>query len=102
MEIILSDEVSVYIKELSSVSEKAQIAQYLDRQEELGYRLKEPVSKPLHDGVSEIRPGPHRFLFFYYKAQIVVIHAFRKKTRRTPAHEIKSAIRKKEAWRQHE
>lgn len=99
MDINLSAEVSAYIKALSSVSEKAQISQYIDRQEELGHRLKEPVSKPLRDGLNEIRPGPHRLLFFYHNGEIVIIHAFRKKTQQTPEYEIKAGIRKRDEWR---
>lgn len=100
MDINLSEEASAYIKNLSSVSEKAQISQYIDRQEELGHRLKEPVSKSLRDGINEIRPGPHRLLFFYHKGEIVIIHAFRKKTQQTPDYEIKYAMRRREEWRQ--
>jgi len=102
MEIILTDEVKAYIKALSSSTEKAQIVQYLNRQEELGHRLKMPVSKSLGDGVNEIRPGPHRLLFFYHKGKIIIVHPFRKKTRETPDHEIKAAMHKSDTWRQHE
>ena len=98
MDILLSDEVKAYIQGLSSVSEKAQIYQYLERQAELGHRLKAPVSKPLREGINELRPGPHRLLFFYHKGQIVMVHAFRKKTQVTPSHEIGAAVRKKEGW----
>ncbi len=97
-EIILSEDVRKYIRELSSIAEKAQISRYIDRQEELGHRLKEPVSKHLRDGIHEIRPGPHRVLFFFDKSRIVLIHAFRKKTRETPTCEIEAAIRKKDRW----
>lgn len=93
---------TAYIKGLSNTTEKAQISQYLDRQQELGHRLKEPVSKPLRDRINEIRPGSHRFLFFYHKGKIVIVHAFRKKTRETPDYEIKAAIRKRALWRQRE
>ncbi len=102
MDIRLNDEVKVYIKSLSSMSEKAQIAQYLDRQAELGYRLKEPVSKVLRDGINELRPGSHRLLFFYDQKEMVMIHPFRKKTRRTPDREIDAAIRKRNTWRRYE
>ena len=100
MQIELSGEVSDYIRALSSVTEKAQIAQYLDRQEELGYRLKIPVSKAIREGINEIRPGPHRLFFFYYQSRIMVIHAFRKKTQETPEREIKTAMHKRQMWRQ--
>ncbi len=94
----MADEVEAYIQGLSSVSEKAQIYQYLERQTELGYRLKAPVSKPLREGINELRPGPHRLLFFYHKGRIVMVHVFRKKTQVTPNHEIEAAVRKKEGW----
>ena len=90
---------TAYIQKLSAVSEQAQVYQYLVRQEELGHRLKAPVSKTLRDGVHEIRPGPHRLLFFYDKGRIIIIHAFRKKTQKTPIHEISAAIRKREEWK---
>ena len=99
MDIELSEDVVTYIKALSSITEKAQITQYLNRQAELGHRLKEPVSKALRDGINEIRPGPHRLLFFYGKQKICIIHAFRKKTRQTPDAEIKAAMRKRGEWK---
>ena len=96
MELILIDEVKTYIKELSSSTETAQIYQYFERQQELSHRIKEPVSKRLQHNINEIRPGPHRFLFFFHEHQIVVVHAFRKKSRRTPEGEIEAAVRKRE------
>lgn len=99
MEILLSNEVQSYITGLTSQTEKAQISQYLDRQEELAHRLKEPVSKSLRGGINEIRPGPHRLLFFYDNGRIIIIHAFRKKTQQTPEYELKAAIRKRSEWR---
>ena len=98
MELILVDEVKKYIKELSSSGEMAQIYQYFERQQELSYRIKEPVSKRLQHNLNEIRPGPHRFLFFYHEHQMVVIHVFRKKSRRTPEGEIEAAMRKMELY----
>ena len=89
------DEIEDYIKGLSRISEREQIYQYFERQKELSHRLKEPVSKALHDGINEIRPGPHRFLFFYQAHQIIVVHAFRKKTRATPLREIEAAVKRK-------
>lgn len=101
MDILLDRDVELYIKGLSSSTERAQISQYLDRQGELGHHLKEPVSKALKDGVNEIRPGPHRLLFFFDAGKIIVVHVFRKKTQKTPDREIKAAVRKRELWRQH-
>ncbi len=102
MDITLTNEVKGYIQNLSSIAEKAQIYQYLERQAELGHRLKEPVSKSLREGINEIRPGPHRLLFFYHKGQMIIVHAFRKKTQKTPNREIEAGVRKKEEWIRHE
>jgi phage-related protein len=98
MKLFLTDEIKGYIAALSSVGEKHQIGQYFERQRELAYRLKKPVSNSLRDGIHEIRPGPHRFLFFYRKQAIVVVHAFRKKTNKTPEGEINAAIRKRQPF----
>ena len=98
MELLLTDEVKRYISALSSAVEKHQIDRYFERQRGLAYRLKEPVSKTLRDGIHEIRPGPHRFLFFYRGQNIVIVHAFRKKKQRTPKGEIDAAIRKRQAY----
>ena len=100
MELILVDEVKKYIKELSSSGEIAQIYQYFERQQELSHRIKEPVSKHLQHNINEIRPGPHRFLFFYHEHHMVIVHAFRKKSRKTPEGEIEAAVRKRELYLQ--
>ncbi len=101
MTLKIIEEVLEYIRGLSSLAEREQIAKYLERQRELGHRLVKPVSKSLREGIHEIRPGPHRLLFFYATGMIVIVHAFRKKTRKTPGHEIDKAINKRRIW-QHE
>ena len=91
-------EVASYITELPSASERAQIDRYFERQRTLGFRLKEPVSKTLRGPIHEIRPGAHRFLFFYHKGQMIIVHSFRKKSRHTPEKEIGAAVRKRQAY----
>lgn len=98
MKLYLTDEVKDYIAALSSAAEKHQVDRYFERQKELAHRLRMPVSRTLRDGIHEIRPGPHRFLFFYRADEIVVVHAFRKKTKKTPEGEINAAIRKRQAY----
>ena len=98
MDIIVPDHIDDYIKALSSRTEKDQIAAYIDRQSDLGHKLKRPVSAPLQEDINELRPGPHRILFFYYKGEIVLIHVFRKKTDEVPEKEIKAAIKLKEKY----
>ena len=91
-------EVQEYIRGLSRQAEREQIDRYLARQMELGHRLVLPVSRPLRDGIHEIRPGPHRLLFFYKEGRIQIVHAFRKKTRETPDWEIKAALKRRELF----
>ncbi len=98
MEINVSEHVEEYIKRLSNTAEKNQIDAYMHRQAELGHMLKRPVSAALRDGINEIRPGAIRILFFYFKGEIVLIHAFRKNSREVPAREIEAAIRLRERY----
>ena len=95
MNVVLLDQVKTYISGLSSEAERSQIEQYLERQQDLRFIIREPVSKPLGGGIYEIRPGPHRLLFVFLQGHIVVVHAFRKKTRTTPPAEISRAERTK-------
>ena len=92
MKIILLDEVERYIKRLSSAAEKNQVTRYIDRQEELKFLLKRPVSAAIRSGIHELRPGPHRLLFFFHQDSVVICHAFRKKTNKVPAGEVALAI----------
>ena len=98
MDLELTEEVKHYIRELSGLVEKEQIAQYIRRQKELEHRLMMPVSKLLKNGICEIRPGPHRFLYFYFNSKMIVVHAFRKKSQRTPEREIQTAFRRRKQW----
>lgn len=91
MHIELLSHVDAYISALSNQTEKSTIAAYFDRQETLGHILRRPVSAPLQDDINEIRPGAHRFLFFFDSREIIVVHAFRKKTPKTPLKEIEKA-----------
>ncbi len=55
-------------------------------------RYKKQVIKKLDDGLYELRPGDNRLLFFFYDgARFVLLHGFRKKTQKTPRHEIDMA-----------
>ena len=93
MEVILLESVEKYINALSSSTERCQVVRYLERQGQLAFVLREPVSKKLSHGINEIRPGPHRLLFFYHSGSIVVLRAFRKKSRSAPDWEIMSAVK---------
>lgn len=61
-----------------------------------------PVSKPLREGLFELRANTNRhqarFLYFFQAGKvIIVISAFLKKTRKTPQDEIDKAKRRKKA-----
>lgn len=61
-----------------------------------GPRLREPYSKPLGDGIFELRTQASgnitRVLYFFYVGhRIVVTHGFIKKTMKTPLQEIERA-----------
>ena len=70
----------------------------IDLLEERGNELKEPYSKPIKNGIFELRyqnkKQPARILyFFYYEGKIILTNGFVKKTRKTPKEEIKRAER---------
>ena len=63
---------------------------------EFGPTLREPNTKPLEDGIFELRTvlgsDTGRTLFFFFDGHnIVVTHGFIKKTRKTPREEIERA-----------
>ena len=64
--------------------------------EEKGNQLREPYSKPLGDGIFELRAKigtdiSRVLYFFYYQGRIILTHGFVKKTQKTPPSEIKKA-----------
>ena len=64
--------------------------------EEKGNQLREPYSKPLGDGIFELRAKvgtdiSRVLYFFYYEGRIILTHGFIKKTRKTPSSEIEKA-----------
>ena len=63
-----------------------------------GYKLREPLSSPLRDGIFELRTQTGgnitRVLYFFYNGnKIVLTHGFIKKTQKTPTSEINRALR---------
>ncbi|MBE5951581.1 MAG: type II toxin-antitoxin system RelE/ParE family toxin [Lachnospiraceae bacterium] len=83
---------------LVSVDEKmrARLVGLLNVLAEKGNELREPYSKPLGDGIFELRGqvgnNISRVLyFFYYGGKIIVTNGFVKKTQKTPRDQIKIA-----------
>ena len=71
--------------------------------EEKGNQLREPYSKPLRDGIFELRAKvgtdiSRVLYFFYYEGRIVLTHGFVKKTKKTPPSEIEYAKKCRKAF----
>lgn len=59
-----------------------------------GLQLPTNIAKYLTEDVWELRPGNNRILYFYFKEnKFVLLHMFKKKTKKTPQKEIDKAIR---------
>lgn len=74
---------------------------------ERGHDLRAPVSKHLSDGLFELRiqtSGDHArvFYFFFSGRKIVLTNGFIKKTQKTPARELRRALRYKKDWERRE
>ncbi len=52
--------------------------------------LREPHAKKIvgYTGLYELRPGDHRIFYCYHEGMAVLLHAFRKKSNKTPQREI--------------
>ena len=71
--------------------------------EQYGNQLREPYSKPLGDGIFELRAKvgtdiSRVLYFFYYEGRIVLTHGFVKKTKKTPPSEIEYAKKCRKAF----
>lgn len=76
-----------------------QILLYIQLLEDHGTRLGEKITKHLEDDIWELRPGNNRVLYFYHKDDTyVLLHQFRKKTRKTPRREIEKAKQERNDW----
>ena len=78
------------------VKMRAKMIGLLELLEEKGNQLREPYSKPIDDGIFEIRckvgNNITRVLyFFYYEGKIILTNGFIKKTQKTSPEEIKLA-----------
>ncbi len=77
-----------------------QVAQYIQLLEDCGTRLGENVTKHLDEDIWELRPGRNRVLFFYFESNtFVLLHHFRKKTKKTPRGEIEKAKAERDDWK---
>jgi len=88
-----------------SLSPKMQVKSYdsLRILEEKGNALREPYSKPVSDGIFELRIRFAKdisriFYFFYSGDKIVLTNGFLKKTQKTPKVHLKQAMKYKEDY----
>ena len=75
---------------------KAKLFATIDLLEEYGNELKMPHSKPIGDGIFEIRAKigsdiTRVLYFFYYEGRIIMTNGFAKKTQKTPQEQIEKA-----------
>ncbi len=79
---------------------RAKALGYIEILMEYGNALREPHSKPLRDGIFELRVkfagDISRILYFFYvDNKIILTHGFIKKTQKTPPSEIALALKYK-------
>lgn len=89
------------------VKMRAKIFLALEFLEEKGPQLREPFSKPLGDGIFEVRAKQgsdiSRVLYFFVVGRKVILtNGFVKKTQKTPAREIERAKRYREDYQRRE
>ena len=71
----------------------------IERLENEGIGVGEPIAKRLDEDIWELRPIPNRIFFGIMKGKrIVLLHHFRKKSQQTPRHEIEQARREFINW----
>lgn len=68
--------------------------------QELGTSIREPYSKPIKNGLFELRTKfssdtVRVFYFFFYNKRIIITNGFIKKTRKIPTLEIEKAVQYK-------
>ena len=87
-----NDPVTKFILTLSP-KDRAKVFRSLELLEEFGVNLKLPHARQIQGKLWELRPGSNRLLYFaHIDNQFVILHAFKKKTQKTPPQEIKKAL----------
>lgn len=65
---------------------------YIELLQNNGTYLPDNITKHIEDNIWELRPGINRILYFFCeKDNFVLLHTFRKKTKKTPRREIEKA-----------
>lgn len=99
--------ISGFMRELDAKSKTSkndriqlkQIIAYVKVLKELGTRAGEEFVKHIENDIWELRPGNNRIFFFVWNGNnIVLLHNFHKKTKKTPLKEIKKAKKELDDW----
>jgi phage-related protein len=73
--------------------EKDKAFAYVEKLKEHGEELRRPIADNIGDKLYELRPAPHRILYFFFLREFaVIVHTFRKKTDWLPESERRIAI----------
>ena len=85
------------------IKHQAKVLRVINLLKAYGSTLREPYSKPLSDGIFELRTSlgsdTMRILYFFSEGKIIVLtNGFVKKTQKTPRGEIEIAKNYKEDW----
>ena len=96
MEIFIQH-VEAYLEGLPK-PEATAIALVLDRLEHEGHMLRMPFSRPLRQGLFELRVDRHRIIYFFGRGRAILTNGFKKKTGQTPGYEIEKALRVKKLY----
>lgn len=87
-----------YIRGLGP-AEQAMTLRWLDLLDSYGIQLQAPYVRQIEGKLWELRPGPNRFFYFLHTGRrIIVLHAYRKRTRKAPKREIETALRRMNDW----
>jgi phage-related protein len=70
-----------------------QIIYYIELLRQNGTNMPSNITKNIVENIWELRPGNNRVFYFYVKKnKFILLHQFRKKTQKTPKHEIEKAL----------
>lgn len=76
-----------------------QITFYIELLRQNGTNLPSNITKNIVENIWELRPGNNRIFYFYFnKNKFVLLHQFRKKTQKTPKHEIVKALSERDDY----
>ncbi|WP_079911302.1 type II toxin-antitoxin system RelE/ParE family toxin [Paenibacillus sp. 32352] len=59
----------------------------------------QPHSGVLQQGLYELRPGRHRYIYFFWNDEMVMLTEFRKTTNQTPDPELQRALKRMKDWK---